>query len=82
MADKEYPAGTLITFIAREGMCPDARRDDGQRGKVIEKTSYGNARILLFNSVKNYGGEAEWTTAWENIKPLKNTQLEFAFMDE
>ena len=82
MDDKKYPVGTPIVFIAHKSMCTQAQQDDGKRGKIVGETSYGKVKIFLPNSVKNYGNEITWVTAWKNIKPLlqKNQQLLFSFM--
>ncbi len=83
---KKYPIGTKIRFIANNGMCSQARQDDGKVGVVTGETLYGNAEIYLLDSVKESGYDKEhtWNTGWENIKPLivKGQQLEFEFMSQ
>lgn len=86
MADKTYPVGTKVIFIAQPSYDRIARDDSGKTA-TITHIDCGSVGIFIPGSKNNQytlerNPRRTWTVPWEDIKPIKNQQLEFSFMNE
>lgn len=84
MADKTYPVGTKVIFIAKPSYDRIARDDSGKTA-TITCINCGSISIFIPGSKNNHytagrNPRRTWTVPWEDIKPLKNQQLLFNFM--
>jgi len=88
MIVKRYPIGTKVIFTAKPFYCKEAREDSGKIGIII--SSNVRAGIFIYDSkrndmpiVRNISGEdITWRVPWSDIKPLKNYQMLFNFMEQ
>lgn len=86
MAAKKYPIGTKVIFTAKPSYNRAARDDSGKIGTVMCDHV---TMVDIFipdskNNEKNYGRvpKVTWHVPWDTIKPLKNQQLLFSFMND
>lgn len=86
MADKTYPVGTKVIFIAKPDYNRVAREDSGKIATITRTNGYSASIFILGSENNSYisgrNPKVTWAVPWGDIKPLKNQQLEFAFMSE